>query len=292
MNHISVASALAVAALFAQPARVQEPSTIPPPKVLVVTREFLKPGKTGAAHEKAESLYIQALDHAKSPGRYIAADALSGRPRTFFFAGYESLAAWQEIQAAERSGAALAAAMDRADQADGDLLESTDRSVWLFDADNSLQPAFDLARVRYLEIEIFHVRPGHDEWLEISKFLKAAYSKGMPNRRYAFYSNLYGQPEGSMLVITPLESAAEIDDFMAAGPKILEAAGGESGLKHIFDLEAASVSSSEMNLLKINPRLSRPPESVIKSDPAFWAPVPKQGPSGKPSSSSHDAPNH
>jgi hypothetical protein len=282
MNRISRASALAITALFLQPARAQEPPSTPPPKVLVITREFLKPGKTGAAHEKAESLYIEALNRAKSSVRYIGAESLSGKPRALFFSGYPSLAAWQEAEAAERSDPALAAAIARAALADGELLESTDRSVWLFDADNSLQPAFDLARVRYFEIEIFYVRPGHNEWLEISTFLKAAYSKSMPNHRYALYSNLYGQPEGSMLVITPLESAAEIDAFMAAASKFLEAAGGEAGLKHIFDLEAASVSSSEMNLLKINPRLSRLPASLLQSGPPSGPPKPTQPPSPKP----------
>ena len=32
--------------------------TTPPPKVLSVQREFIKPGKAGASHEKAESAFV------------------------------------------------------------------------------------------------------------------------------------------------------------------------------------------------------------------------------------------
>ena len=44
-------------------AAAQEPS--PPPKVLYVQREFIKPGKGGAPHEKAESAFVQAMTRAQ-----------------------------------------------------------------------------------------------------------------------------------------------------------------------------------------------------------------------------------
>ena len=36
----------------------------PPPKVLAVFREFVKPGKGGALHEKSESAFVQAMTRA------------------------------------------------------------------------------------------------------------------------------------------------------------------------------------------------------------------------------------
>ena len=50
----------------------------PPPKVLVIQREFLKPGKAGATHEKTESAFVQAFRAAKWPTEYLAVDSLSG----------------------------------------------------------------------------------------------------------------------------------------------------------------------------------------------------------------------
>ena len=50
-------------------AAAQDPSSgsMAPPKVLVLYREFLKPGKQGASHEKTESAFVQAVTKAKWP---------------------------------------------------------------------------------------------------------------------------------------------------------------------------------------------------------------------------------
>src|SRR5271165_1995361 len=53
----------------------------PPPKVLVVYREFVKPGKSGAPHQKTESAFVQAMTAAKWPTHYLGMDSMSGQPR-------------------------------------------------------------------------------------------------------------------------------------------------------------------------------------------------------------------
>lgn len=42
----------------------------PPPKVLSILREFVKPGKSGAVHERSESAFVQAMTRAKWPTHY------------------------------------------------------------------------------------------------------------------------------------------------------------------------------------------------------------------------------
>ncbi|HEY1995452.1 MAG TPA: hypothetical protein VGG81_13680, partial [Edaphobacter sp.] len=46
----------------------------PPPKVLVIQREVLKPGRAGATHLKTESAFVQAMTAAKWPTHYFAAE--------------------------------------------------------------------------------------------------------------------------------------------------------------------------------------------------------------------------
>ena len=70
--------------------------TTPPPKVLAVYREFVKPGKGGALHEKAESAFVQAMTRAKWPTHYFAASSITGKPRVLFFTAYESFEAWED----------------------------------------------------------------------------------------------------------------------------------------------------------------------------------------------------
>ena len=63
-------------------AAAQEPT--PPPKVLSVVREFVKPGKSGELHEKAESAFVQAMTRAKWPTHYFAGARLpAGRESCF-----------------------------------------------------------------------------------------------------------------------------------------------------------------------------------------------------------------
>ncbi len=83
------------AASITATAQEQASGATPPPKVLVIMREFLKPGKAGAAHQKTESAFVQAFTAAQWPEHYIAMNSLSGRPRTLFFLGYDSFADWQ-----------------------------------------------------------------------------------------------------------------------------------------------------------------------------------------------------
>jgi hypothetical protein len=49
-----------------------------PPKVLVVQREYIKPGMAGNAHMKTESAFVQAMSAAKWPTRYLGMDSMSG----------------------------------------------------------------------------------------------------------------------------------------------------------------------------------------------------------------------
>src|ERR1700761_6323597 len=67
-----------------------------PPKVLVIDREYLKPGKAGAMHDRTESAIVKAFTDAKAPYYYFALDSLSGPSRSLFLFGYESFAAWQK----------------------------------------------------------------------------------------------------------------------------------------------------------------------------------------------------
>ena len=92
----------------------EAPATTPPPKVLQVIREFVKPGKSGAVHEKSESAFVQAYARAKWPTHYFAATALSGKPRVLFFVAYPSFEAWEKDSLAQQKNATLAAALDRA----------------------------------------------------------------------------------------------------------------------------------------------------------------------------------
>src|SRR5208282_2103909 len=124
-----------------------------PPKVIVIMREYLKPGKAGMPHEKTESAFVRAFTCAKWPTHHIAMDSLSGKTRSLFITPYDSFEAWQKDSFAIQKNMALLAALDHATVADGELLGSTDQSAFVFNDDFSLRPAVDMPHMPYFEIE-------------------------------------------------------------------------------------------------------------------------------------------
>src|ERR1700690_1523007 len=242
-----------------------------PPKVLAVSREYTKPGKSGSTHEKTESLFVQAMMHAKWPTNYLAVGSLSGKSRALFFTGYESFAAWEKDMLAAEKNTALMAALDHAGAVDGDLLSETDSSVLAFREEYSLRPEVDIAHMRYFEISTWQVKHGHDkDWDEIVKLVKAAYEK-IPDAHWAAYSAVYGFPETTYVIFNPMKSLAEVDKNFAMD-KEFEAALGEEGSKKLSELSAGAIEMSQTNLFMFNPHMSYPRDEWVKADPEFWKP--------------------
>jgi len=244
----------------------------PPPKVLVIMREFLKPGRSGSVHEKSESAFVQAMTAAKWPTHYFAADSMSGRSRALFFVGYDSFEAWEKDNIATMHNPTLAAALDKAAYADGDLLTEYDTSVNVYREDLSLRAGVNIAQMRYFEISRFVVRPGHGkEWDALVKMYKDAYEKAVPDERWAVFQSMYGSDNGGVyLVFTPMKSLAETDRSFIDSKKFT-ASLGESGMKKLEDLEASSVESVQTNLFIFNPKMSYAADEWIKADPDFWS---------------------
>ena len=253
-----------------------------PPKVLNVTREYTKPGKSGAIHEKSEGAFVQARRAAKWPTHYLAMDSLSGKPRSLFFTAYDSFEAMEKDALATQKNASLSAALDRAGLDDGELLSEIDMGDFAFREEYSLRPGADMPHMRYFEISAFHVRPGHEkDWDTLVKMYKAAFEK-IPDAHWTTYEAVYGRTGGTYIVITPMKSTSEIDRSFAQG-KQFEAAMGEEGMKKLGELSAASLESSETNLFAFNPRMSYVWDEWVKADPDFWKSKPAHAPAAKKS---------
>src|SRR5713101_1644597 len=143
---------LAVTCTCLTAAQEKTPASMPIPKVLQITREFVKPGKAGAVHDKAESAFVQAMTRAKWPTRYLGMTSLSGKSRALFLTWYDSFEAWEKDTKAVEKNSALMSALDRASVADGELLDSLDQGVFVFNEELSLRPRPDLSQMRYLVI--------------------------------------------------------------------------------------------------------------------------------------------
>ena len=241
-----------------------------PPKVLVIAREFTKPGRDGAPHEKTESAFVSALTAARWPSHYLAMTSLSGRPRALFMFGYASFEAWEKDNHDMMKNATLSAALDRANVADGENLAEVEDSVYLYDPELSLR-AGSVVHSRYFEISQYFVKPGHRaEWLELVKLYLDGYS-GIPNANWATFESYYGENNGGVYIaITRMTSLAE-DDAGLNDDKKFEQALGPEKMSKVRELTAACLDHTQTNLFEFSPKMSYPDPEWIKADP-FWKP--------------------
>jgi hypothetical protein len=242
-----------------------------PPKVLVVTREFVKPGKNGPDHEKTESLFVDAMRKAKWPTHYLGLESASGKNRALFLTGYGSFAEWEKDLADEQKNPVLAGGLAHAYAADSALLESLEQSVWMYRPDMSFNPTKDVWSMRAMEFEVFNLKPGHEaEWNEAVKLVKEAYAKGVPDAHWDMFELVYGGKQ-AFVVITPMKGAAEIDKNFASGKAFMDAMGPD-GMKKLSELSRETMDSVETNLFMINPHMSYAPDSAVSAAPDFWKP--------------------
>jgi hypothetical protein len=263
---------LAITCVYVSAAQEKSPASASVPVVMQIQREFLKPGKAGMAHERAESAFVEAMTRAKWPTNYIGMTSLSGKSRALFLTSYPSFEAWEKDSAAVAKNPTLSAALDRAYVADGELLESADQGVFVFQEELSFNPHPDLSEFRYMDVEVFHVRPGKDkEWTEVVKMVKAAYAKAVPEAHWGMFREMYGGDGGTYLLLSGHKTLAEIDKGFAQD-KAFEAAMGESGMKKLDELFGDCAESSQQQLFAFNPHMSYVQESWIQADPDFWKP--------------------
>jgi hypothetical protein len=266
---------------------VAQDYSMSPPKVLLVQREFLRPGVSGAPHAKTESAFVQAMTAAKWPTRYLGMDSMSGPSRALFLVGYDSFAAWEKDNLATQKNATLAAALDRALVADGQLLSSYDAGVFAYREDLSLRAnASNIAQSRYFDIMRFKIRQGHDkEWEELVKMYMDGYGKATQDQHWATYQSVYGADNGGVYVVfNAMKSLAEVDSGFGDAKKF-EAQLGADGMKKLNELTAACVEDVQENLFSFNPKMSYVADAWMKADPGFWKPkvaAPAAKPDAKP----------
>jgi hypothetical protein len=262
-------------------AQEQQMQASGPPKVLEIQREFLKPGKAGVIHDRSEANFVQAFSHAKWPTHYVAMNSVSGPSRALFLIGYPSYDAWQKDEDATQKDTALSATLERAEESDGDLLTSSDQLVFVYSPELSLNPAHDLANVRFMEVTAFKLRPGHTmDWQNLVKMYKDGIQKaGITDANWAMYHLEYGGGD-DYTIFSSDRSMADIDAGMADGKKFREAV-GEDGLKKIDEVMASAVISVNSQLFEINPRQSYPPAEWVAKNPGFWKTKPMMASTAK-----------
>lgn len=246
-----------------------------PPKVLVIQREYLKPGKGGMLHDRSESAFVKAFSSGEPNVHYFAMDSLSGPSRSLFLAGYDNFADWEKQLSAVDANKEKAAAIDQATLADGDLLSNYESVALMLRPDLSLNKG-SIHGTRYFEITTFVVKPGHmHEFEELAHMYADTFRKVAPDTHWDCFEVMYGSvvpgvpTGGTFVVINTMKSLNETDKGVADSEKFAKEL-GSSGMAKAEELTAASIETTATNLFQINPRMSNPLPEWVKQDPDFW----------------------
>lgn len=252
----------------------QDAAPTPPPAMIQIFREDVKPGK-GPLHAKSEASFVRAMKNGHADTSYTALVSITGEGQAWFITRYDSYDAWGKDTKAQMSNAALSAEIDRINTSDGDLLSGARSMMARYRADLSYRPGVSIPLTRYFSISIVRVRPGHvAEFEEARKIIKAAHEKAALKFNYSVYQVSSGWAAGTFLIITPYRTLAELD---AAGPlhgKAYDDALGDDGRKKLNELAGSANIGTDLMLFVVDPRMSYPSKETIAADPAFWNPKP------------------
>ena len=269
MTHTTVRSLLARLAFLVAPALLAQSGIMPPPPLLRILREEVKPGH-GGAHEVTESAWTRALAKGKSSDHYLGMTSLSGPSEAWFILGYASFADWEAKQKEFDSNGSMKKEVEKIDREDGEHLTGSRAILATWRKDLSFGPPVEIGKMRYFRIRTFRVKQGQNKAFEEGvKMALAAYEKSHYSASFACYEVAAGTSSPTYMFFRPMRSLADLDGMEMADKAFREAL-GEEGQKAMGKLFADTVNFVENQLFSFSPKLSYPGPGTIASDPAFW----------------------
>ena len=253
-----------------------------PPTLLVIYREEVKPGKA-AAHTANEQAWAGAFTKGQAPIQWLGMTTIAGPSEAWFLSRYDSYADFQKTQDAMEASAALMAEQDKFSTQDGDLLNRTSAIIARYQPALSYQPKVAIPKMRYMQVDIVQVRPGHGgDFTEAWRSIVAAHEKAKMNEHWAVYAVQSGMTAGTFLFIYPHTSLDALDAVqpMHTANEYRDAV-GESGRARQNEIMRDGVAMQQTLLFAFKPRMSLLSKDFINQDPAFWTPKPTVTPATK-----------
>lgn len=133
----------------------------PPPPYMHIFREREKFGHS-AAHRQTEAGWPRAFAKAKTSNHYLAFTSMYGPSQAWFIEPHGTIAELEASNKATEAVPGLSAELDRLAVADAAHVDGVDALLLHYVADASNGPDINAADMRFWEITIFRVRPGHD----------------------------------------------------------------------------------------------------------------------------------
>jgi len=126
-----------------------------------------------------------------------------------------------------------------------------------------------IANTTYWVSSLFNLKPGCEyEFNDVVKQVAEVHQKAGDNEHWTAYEIRAGYPEPSVLFVTTLRSLADLDQEPPAATKeLFESA----PMRQMFQkIGKECITHIESTYSRVEPQLSRMPQSVIAANPDFW----------------------
>ncbi len=157
----------------------------------------------------------------------------------------------------------------------GDVIKGTHYVLAEYNKELSYRPdAVPLAETKWWVTDVYELKPGcEDRFAEIGKsFFEMAKRSNWDISGIA-YDVRAGAPDPTILVVHPHRSLAEMDQEPPAAAR--EAMASAPWRQMWQQFSEGCIRHLEHSYSRVNPGLSRPPQSVVAANPDFWTPKPE-----------------
>ncbi len=257
-----------LAAVAAAPLAAQMTGTQPPPPVLLISRELVKPGKA-TAHNQWEAGWPAAFAKANYPTTYLGMNAVTGINEAWFLTGYPSFDAVEKDQARMDSDKTLSAEQRRLYAGESDFVENTRLILAAYVPSVSYKPNVDLSKMRYFEILTYSMKPGHEgDFIKAAGLVRDGYTKAGLDQPWAIYRAVSGTPTATFYVFLPMRSLATFDKG-SSDEEAMGRALGPDQMSALNKLVLDGVATYQSQIFAFNPKMSYVSKEMKAADP-FW----------------------
>jgi hypothetical protein len=247
--------------LFAQ---VQVP---PPPDILQIYREPVKPGKM-AEYKRLEAEAAMACSRANT-WPYVTMEGISGPQEVWFVSGFDSYAAMERSAGPFVRNATLANELSRIMDTKSNLVAES-RAVFLrYRQELGNNRGLMRPQTRFFTATMVQVIPGHErEYEESQRILRGVRERAAATDNRAVYQVISGMPQNTYLTLSPYHSFREAGESLDGVVDYDDV--DESVRGRVKELLSTSVLSSQTFVFAVDPAISNPAGEWIADDPDFW----------------------
>jgi len=239
------------------------------PKLLILEREEIKPGKV-TAHAQAAGRFVQIAEKNQTNVYRVGGMAIAGNTNEIFYLSFaDSFADYERTVDFPQPMVAELASLETET---GDLHASQRTLIAQYVPELSYRPEAHTAALnnaKPISLFILRTRPGtYQQVQEVGKLYLEAYKKaGITEEYWLAYTVRAGMPGNTWIFVEALPSLAALDrNFEQQFTKAL----GEENLKKISAMIKDITLSEEDLLVTVDPKVSRPTKEMVAANPSWW----------------------